>query len=126
MRISQIVVATVITLATFLSTPICPTVGQEVGKKLAQEQTPTPNQSEAGDDDLLLREFVPVPMLKTGATDIRSAKFPVIDIHSHFGIRLKGDQTRLQEFVEVMDRNGIRVCISLDCKLGEELSLIHI
>ena len=124
MRISQTVAAGAIILATSLSNPTCPAIGQEVGQKVEKEQPPTPNQSETGDGDLLLREFLPIPMLKTGATDIQSAKFPVIDIHSHFGIRLKGDHTRLQEFVEVMDRNGIRVCISLDCKLGEEESHI--
>ena len=124
MRISQTVAAVAIILAASLSNPTCPAIGQEVGQKVEKEQPPTPNQSETGDGDLLLREFVPIPMLKTGATDIQSAKFPVIDIHSHFGIRLKGDHTRLQEFVEVMDRNGIRVCISLDCKLGEEESHI--
>ncbi len=48
------------------------------------------------------------------------AAFPVIDIHTHFGFRLKGDGEALQKFVEVMDRNHIAICNSLDAKLGSE------
>ncbi len=70
--------------------------------------------------DLSVREFTPKPMLRVAATDLHRAKFPVIDIHTHFGFRLKGSQEKLAEFVEAMDRHNIAVCVSLDCKLGEE------
>ena len=111
MRLSQTVSALALTALLVLISGV-PSFGQE-------SESPKSVETE---DDLLLREFKPVPMLKTKATDIQSAKFPVIDVHNHFGFRLKGDQARLQEFVEVMDRNGIRLCVSFDCKLGDELS----
>ena len=70
--------------------------------------------------DLLLRDFRPVPRLKVKQTNLTHAKFPVIDVHNHFGFRLRGDKQKLADFVEVMDRNKIAICISLDCRLGEE------
>ena len=72
------------------------------------------------ENDLSVRDFRPEPMLKVPATDLQKAKFPVIDVHTHFGFRLKGSEEKLAEFVEVMDKHNIALCISLDCKLGEE------
>ena len=70
--------------------------------------------------DLSVRDFRPIPMLKVAATDLQQAKFPVIDCHTHFGFRLKGSREQLAEYVEAMDRHNIAICVSLDCKLGEE------
>jgi len=67
-----------------------------------------------------LRTFDPVAQLVVNKTRLTKSKFPVIDIHSHFGIRFKGDYDRLQHYLGVMEANGIVVSVSLDAKLGEE------
>lgn len=67
-----------------------------------------------------LRTFDPVPALKVASTDLKQAKFPVIDIHTHFGARLKGDQSALDRYLLSMTTNNIAVSVSLDAKLGEE------
>lgn len=77
-------------------------------------------QTTEDSEDLSVRDFRPEPALKVPATDLQNAKFPVIDVHTHFGFRLKGSNEELLQFVDVMDRHNIAVCISLDCKLGEE------
>lgn len=72
-------------------------------------------------DELALKDFRPKAKLKVPATDLRHAKYPVIDVHTHFGFRLKGDKKKLEEFVELMDRNKIALCVSLDATLGPSL-----
>lgn len=72
------------------------------------------------DEDLKLREFRPRSMLKAKSSKIRRASFPAIDVHSHFGFRLKGDEKKLDEFVSTMNRNNIAMCVSLDAMLGDE------
>ncbi|MEM6689307.1 MAG: amidohydrolase family protein, partial [Planctomycetota bacterium] len=37
-----------------------------------------------------------------------------------FHFKLKGSRTALEDFVNVMDRNGIAACVSLDGRLGEQ------
>jgi predicted TIM-barrel fold metal-dependent hydrolase len=49
------------------------------------------------------------------------AGFPVVDVHTHLGFKLKGDPTALDGLVSVMDRNNIAVCVSLDGRLGSQL-----
>lgn len=69
---------------------------------------------------LLLENFRPQPALKTAETRITQARFPAIDVHTHFRLKLKTAE-QLDEFVKVMDRNGIALCISLDGRLGDGL-----
>lgn len=76
--------------------------------------------AQAQTDDPTLRTFDPQPALKVAATKLNRAKFPVIDIHSHFGIRLKGDREQLAQYIRTMDRHGIAISVSLDAKLGTE------
>lgn len=64
----------------------------------------------------------PEPRLRTKVTDLKRAKFPVVDIHSHFKIRMRHDKQQLEEFVSMMDRNNIAVCVSLDGTLGSALA----
>ena len=71
---------------------------------------------------LPLSEFRPLPRLKVNQTLLQSAKLPVIDIHTHFQIRLRHDPTAFANFLEVMNRNRIAVCISLDGTLGPKLT----
>ena len=70
--------------------------------------------------DLPLSEFRPRSTLKVAKTDLQHAKFPVIDVHNHFFFRYKGQRERLDEYVQVMDKNNIAISISLDAVLGKE------
>ncbi|MCA9211666.1 MAG: amidohydrolase [Planctomycetales bacterium] len=69
--------------------------------------------------ELSLADYRPKSMLKTTESQLTRAKFPVIDVHSHFGYRMKGSEEQLDQFVSLMDRNNIAVCVSLDGTLGE-------
>ncbi len=75
----------------------------------------------SGNRDLPLAEFRPVPKLRGKATDLRRARFPVVDVHTHFRYRLRHDPAQLDAFVELMDRNRIAVCVSLDGRLDGAL-----
>ena len=72
--------------------------------------------------ELLLRNFRPKPALRVEEHLLTRAKFPMVDIHTHFGLRFRHSKEQLEAFVEVMDRTNIAVCISLDGKLGESFS----
>jgi len=70
---------------------------------------------------LLLDNFRPQSTLKVPHTVLKGAKFPAIDVHSHFKVRLKHSPEQLDEFVRVMDRQRIAVCVSLDGGLGDQI-----
>ncbi len=86
----------------------------QLNTALAQGESPK-------SDALRLDQFRPKSMLKVHYTNITQAKFPVINVHSHFGFRLKGSAEKLDEFIELMDRNNIAMCVSLDARLGDTL-----
>ena len=69
---------------------------------------------EATGEKLGLAEFRPQSMLKLQQQGADRARYPVVDVHTHFGYRLKNSRQRLHEFIEVMDRNNIAICVSLD------------
>ncbi len=71
--------------------------------------------------NLLLENFRPQPALKVPEHRLTKAKFPVIDVHTHFRIKLKGGEKELDAFVKTMDENNIALCVSLDGQLGEKL-----
>ena len=71
--------------------------------------------------NLLLENFRPRPALKVPEHRLVKAKFPVVDVHSHFRIKLKGGEKELDAFVKTMDENNIALCVSLDGQLGEKL-----
>jgi predicted TIM-barrel fold metal-dependent hydrolase len=71
--------------------------------------------------NLLLENFRPQPALKVPEHRLTKAKFPVIDVHTHFRIKLKGGEKDLDAFVKAMDENNIALCVSLDGQLGEKL-----
>ncbi|WP_419190079.1 amidohydrolase family protein [Stieleria marina] len=72
--------------------------------------------------ELLLRNFRPQSKLKVAETLLQHAKYSVVDVHTHFHYRLRGNEQALADFVAVMDRNQIAVCASLDGKLGTQLT----
>ncbi len=68
-----------------------------------------------------ISEFVPKPSAALRITQLTRAKFSVVDVHTHFGIRIRHDSEQLRGLVELMDRNAIQVCVSMDGTLGEQL-----
>lgn len=72
--------------------------------------------------ELALRNFRPRPTLRVKQTPIRQAKFGVVDVHTHFRYRLRHSPEQLDAFVDLMDRNNIAVCVSLDGRLGDDLT----
>lgn len=71
--------------------------------------------------ELLLREFRPTPQLKVPETEITAASFPVVDVHTHMFFRQRHNEQALEDFVDLMNRNNVAICISLDGKLGSQL-----
>jgi predicted TIM-barrel fold metal-dependent hydrolase len=71
--------------------------------------------------DLPLRDFRPVPTLRTPQHLLARAKFPVVDVHTHFLVRLHHSREQLVQFVDAMDRHQIAICVSLDGGLGDAL-----
>lgn len=71
--------------------------------------------------DLSVRLFTPQSRLRVHRTEIKAAKFPVVDVHNHFFHKMRHNTEALRDFIQVMDRNQIRVCVSLDGRLGDQL-----
>lgn len=61
------------------------------------------------------------PALVVQETQVTRARLPVVDIHTHFFVKGKHDPDLLSRFVEMMDRNQIAVCVSLDGTLGKRI-----
>lgn len=95
------------------------TAESQVGPVSADE-IPKPLDGREG-RDLALSQFRPRPMLKVESHDLKRAKMPVVDVHTHFFYRLHSSYEQLDDFVRLMDRNNIAVCVSLDGKLGQAL-----
>lgn len=55
--------------------------------------------------------------LKVAKTNLDRAAFPVVDVHTHFFVKGKHNAELLKEYVAMMDRNHIAVCVSLDATL---------
>ena len=68
---------------------------------------------------LLLENFRPKSKLRVPATDLSRAKFPVVDVHTHFRHKFRGTAEELDAWVKLMDHNNIAVCVSLDGQWGD-------
>ncbi|MEX2176060.1 MAG: amidohydrolase family protein [Pirellulaceae bacterium] len=77
---------------------------------------------------LLLENFRPESMLRVERHELSRARFPVVDVHTHFRHKFRGGAEQLDEWVKLMDRNNIAVCVSLDGRwddlLDEHASLL--
>ncbi|MEO1525214.1 MAG: amidohydrolase family protein [Planctomycetota bacterium] len=71
--------------------------------------------------ELLLRKFRPQAKLLVPKHPRDSAQIPAVDVHTHFHYRLRDSDQALEDFVGLMDRNNIAVCVSLDGRLGSQL-----
>jgi len=91
----------------------------------SKKEKPSTHQQEPLDGrdgrELLLKRFRPVSTLRAPQQAPKAASQPVVDVHTHFRYRLRHSPERLDRFVELMDRNNIAVCVSLDGKLGDDL-----
>ncbi len=56
--------------------------------------------------------------MRVARTPIDGAAFPVVDVHTHFLFKLRDNRQALEDFVRVMDRQHVAVCVSLDGRLG--------
>ena len=63
----------------------------------------------------------PKTQLVVPVTSIPRAAFPVVDVHTHFWVKGKHDVELLGRYVEMMNRNNIAVCVSLDGTLLKRL-----
>ena len=68
---------------------------------------------------LAMHEFRPKSMLSVPQTLLTRARFPVVDVHTHFGYRIREGAKQRDAYVQLMNRNNIGVCVSLDGKLGD-------
>lgn len=59
--------------------------------------------------------------LKVLSTPVLRASFPVVDVHTHFFVKGKHNADLLRDYVSMMDRNQIAVCVSLDGTLLKRL-----
>lgn len=71
--------------------------------------------------ELLLRNFRPQSKLRVATNLKTEARYPVVDVHTHFRYKLRSSEQALDDFVSVMDRNEVAVCVSLDGQLGGPL-----
>jgi hypothetical protein len=68
---------------------------------------------------LLLENFRPRPLLKVEEHPLLRARFPVVDVHTHFHEKFHGSAEQIDEWVKLMDRNNVAVCVSLDGRWGD-------
>lgn len=78
-------------------------------------------QTLKADEKLPLVDFMPKSQLIVPQTLLTHAKFPAIDIHSHFSVRLRHDPSARDGYLKVMDRNRIAMSVSLDGTLNDQL-----
>lgn len=90
------------------------------GVSLRAQQVSPPLDGRDG-RDLLLRNFRPQSKLRVPVHGKTRAKYPAVDVHTHFYYKFRSSEQTLDDFVALMDRNQIAVCVSLDGKLGGQL-----
>src|SRR5438445_250821 len=74
---------------------------------------------------ILLRDFHPEPTLHAAVHEIRRAKFPVIDVHTHTNDAVGiGDRVDPKEMIARMDRLNIKTIVILTCRRGDKLQTI--
>lgn len=73
-------------------------------------------------DGLLLRDFAPDSMLRVRATEVRRARYPVIDVHCHLndGIVMR-KSINPEQFICVMDETNVKSAVNLTGGWGERL-----
>jgi predicted TIM-barrel fold metal-dependent hydrolase len=73
-------------------------------------------------DQLLLRDFAPDTMLRVHATEVRRARFPVIDVHCHLNDGIVMPRAvDPEQFIRVMDETNVKAAINLTGGWGQQL-----
>src|SRR6185312_8590227 len=81
-----------------------------------------PAQDAESKKTLLLKDFHPQPMLHVPVHEVKRAKFPVIDVHTHTNDAMGiGDRVEPAELVQMMDRDNIKTMVILTGLWGEKL-----
>lgn len=114
-RIAAALLTVVATFCALLALPRTGHVGEALGQEKAQ-QSPTIDNTPT---ELALRDFRPQSMLRVKDNTPTAAKFPVVDVHTHFRFKLRGSDKALEDYIKLMDRNNIAVNVSLDGQLGD-------
>ena len=79
------------------------------GASAGARQAQAPDASQPTPDELLLKAYRPQPIFKIPKTDIKKAKYPVIDVHSHGPRPIE----QLPEFVKTMDAANVEKTVIL-------------
>jgi len=72
-----------------------------------------------GERSLRLPDFRPRSMLRVPSHPRVRAKFPVVDVHTHFSVRLKDLTGQLDDTMRMLEQQGVAVAVSLDGTLGD-------
>ena len=92
------------------------------------QQTPIGYKPAAGADSkktILLKDFHPEPALHAASHQVKRAKFPVVDVHTHTNdARGIGDRVDPKEMVERMDRLNVKTVVILTGGWGGDLQKI--
>jgi predicted TIM-barrel fold metal-dependent hydrolase len=70
--------------------------------------------------DLRLLDYQPHPMLVTKITEIKKAKYPVIDVHNHLK-RIVNSGKDISDYVKIMDECNVQAVVDLDGGFGTKL-----
>ncbi len=92
----------------------------------AQQVGYRPAQDADKEKTILLKDFVPKPMVHLPAHPVKRAKFPVIDVHSHVNdaMGIADEHVAPAELVAMMDRNNIRTIVILTGLWGDKLQKV--
>jgi predicted TIM-barrel fold metal-dependent hydrolase len=89
----------------------------EIGYKSAQNAD--------ANKKLLLKDFHPQSMLHVPAHEVKRAKFPVIDVHTHTNDAMGiGDRVDPAQMIAMMDRDNIKTIVILTGLWGEKLQSV--
>jgi len=66
-----------------------------------------------------IQDYDPVPMLKTEVTEIKRARYGVVDVHNH--LRRAQTAADVHEIIRAMDATNVSAVVNLDGGLGDEL-----
>lgn len=82
----------------------------------------------AEQEDLLLKDFKPIPRLSVRETKIEKPRFPVIDAHNHLSLEGFGDwlDRPVSELLDILDAVDVRVYVDLDGGWGEDILHAHL
>ncbi|MEN6335667.1 MAG: amidohydrolase family protein [Phycisphaerales bacterium] len=80
------------------------------------------DDSQAGPESLLLKDFRPQSIYKVPVTDVAKAKFPAIDMHAHVYAETP---EQVADWVRTMDEVGIQKSIVMTMATGKEFDRLH-